>query len=104
MNPVAHTEPRSSIASSPKHCRNWPTRKRFVTRHRRHFAKQRLHLATQTTIGFADLKERRVQSRTQYVSAMLAGRRLVEALTPRPTSTKGSSATARLKPSEICCD
>ena len=50
MNSVTHTEPRSSVCSSPKHCRNRPPRRRLVTRHRCHFVKQRLRLATQTTI------------------------------------------------------
>ena len=47
---MTHTEPRSSVSSLPEHCRNRPPRSWFVTRHGCHFVKQRLCLATQTTI------------------------------------------------------
>ena len=47
---MTHTEPRSSVSSLPEHCCNRPPRSWFVIRHRCHFVKQRLRLATQTTI------------------------------------------------------
>ena len=47
---MTHTEPRSSVSSLPEYCRNRPPRSWFVTRHGCHFVKQRLCLATQTTI------------------------------------------------------
>ena len=47
---MTHTEPRSSVSSLPEHCGNRPPRSWFVTRHGSHFVKQRLCLATQTTI------------------------------------------------------
>ena len=50
---MTHTEPRSSVSSLPEHCRNRPPRSWFVIRHRCHFVKQRLCLATQTTIELA---------------------------------------------------
>ena len=46
---MTHTEPRCSVCSLPEHRRNRPPRRRFVIRHRCHFVKQRLCLATQTT-------------------------------------------------------
>ena len=57
MNSMTHTEPRSSVSSLPEHRRNRPPRSWFVIRHRCHFVKQRLCLATQTTIELA-LSER----------------------------------------------
>jgi hypothetical protein len=103
---MTHTEPRSSVSSSPKHCRNWPTRRRLVTRHRCHFVKHRLRLATQTTIELVRIEkngECKVAPKP-VGNAALAGRATaLERLTPRRTSTKDSSATARIKPNEICC-
>ena len=57
MNSVTHTEPRSSISSSPKDCRNWPPRRMLVIRHCCHFVKQRIRLATQTTIELVQIKK-----------------------------------------------
>src|SRR6476620_4246031 len=59
MNSVTHTEPRSSISSSPKDCRNWPPRRMLVIRHCCHFVKQRIRLATQTTIELVQIKKTR---------------------------------------------
>jgi len=96
---VMHTEPRSSISSSPKHCRYWPTRRRLVTRHRCHSVKQRLGLATQTTIDLARIKRTASATapRRPIGNAAFACRAApLERLTVRRTSTKDSSATSRI--------
>jgi len=100
-----HTEPRSSISSSPKHCRNWPTRRRLVTRHRCHFVKQRLRLATQTTIELVRIEkngECKVALKPPGMQHLLKSG-TVGAADGARTSTKDSSATARIKPNKICC-
>ena len=62
---MTHTEPRSGIPSLPEHCRNRPPRSWFVIRHRCHLAKQRLCLATQTTIELVRLEKQLAQSRPE---------------------------------------
>jgi hypothetical protein len=69
MNSMMHTETRRSISSSPKHCRNWAPRIRLVTRHRCHFVKQRLRLATQTTIDYCPIEKNGERSSPQSLSA-----------------------------------
>jgi hypothetical protein len=105
MNSVTHTEPRSSISSSPKHCRNWPTCRRLVTRHRCHFVKQRLRLATQTTIELVRIErngECKVAPKSSGMQHLLKSGTVGAAEGAR-TSTKDSPATARTKQNEICC-
>ena len=105
MNSVTHTEPRSSISSSPKHCRNWPTRRRLVTRHRCHFVKQRLRLATQTTTELVRIEktgECKVAPKPSGMQHLLKSG-TVGAADGARTSTKDFSATVRIKPNEICC-
>ena len=95
---MTYTEPRCSISSSPKHCGNWPPRRRLVVRHRCHFVKQRLRLAIQTVKGLLRIrKERRVQNRPQTPWRM---KRLREEqdrsrADAAPPSMKHSPATAR---------
>src|SRR5712672_2633861 len=105
MNSVTHTEPRISISSSPKHCRNWPPRRRLVTRHRCHFVKQRLRLATQTTTELVRIEktgECKVAPKPSGMQHLLKSGTLGAADGAR-TSTKDFSATDRIKPNEICC-
>ena len=100
-----HTEPRSSVPSLPEHCRNWPPRRRLVTRHRSHFVKQRLRLATQTTIELVRIEkngECKVAPKPSGMQHLLKSG-TVGAADGARTSTKDSSATARIKPNEICC-
>src|SRR3954451_16274953 len=40
MNSVTYTEARSSLSSSPKHCRDWPAHGRLVNGRRGHLLKQ----------------------------------------------------------------
>ena len=99
---MTHTEPRSSISSSPKHCRDWPPRRRLVTRHRCHFVKQRLRLATQTTIELVRIeKDRRVQSRPKI--CQLARRAAALERQTASDLNKGFPGNVRMKPNEICC-
>src|SRR5438067_5217953 len=62
MDSMTHTEPRSSVSSLPEYCRNRPPRSWFITRHGCHFVKQRLCLATQTTIELVRTERPRPQS------------------------------------------
>src|SRR4029077_133361 len=70
MNSMTHTRPHSSVCSSPEDCRNRPPRSWFVIRHRCHFVKQRLCLATQTTVELPRAKEPLPQSRPNDLSAL----------------------------------
>jgi len=68
MDSMTHTEPRSSVSSLPEYCRNRPPRSWFVTRHGCHFVKQRLCLATQTTIELVRTERPRPQSHPNDIS------------------------------------
>ena len=83
---MAYTEARSSISSSPKHCRNWPPGRRLVIRHRCHFVKQRLRLATQTVIGLLRIERAASAKSSPNASAheVLAGRPLARLMLHRP--------------------
>ena len=59
---MAHTEPRSKAGRLTKHCRNWPPRSWFVSRHRCHFVKQGLGLAIHTTSRLAQIESAAVSS------------------------------------------
>jgi hypothetical protein len=100
MNSVTHTEPRSSISSSPKHCRNWATRRRLV--HRCHFVKQRLRLATQTTIELLRI-EKNGDRKVALKPAGLLKSGTVVAPDGVLELNKGFPGDLRIKPSEICC-
>ena len=102
---MTHTEPRSSISSSPKHCRNWPPRRRLVTRHRCHFVKQRLRLATQTTIELVRIEtngERKVAPKPVGNAALLKSG-TVGAADGASDLNEGFLGDGRIKPNEICC-
>jgi hypothetical protein len=105
MNSMTHTEPRSSISSSPKHCRNWPPRSRLVIRHRCHFVKQRLRLATQTTIELLPIEwtaSAKSPPKPVGMQQWLKSRTVGRGTAPGPQQ-RDSSATGRVKPNEICC-
>ena len=101
MNSMPHTELRSSIRSSPKHCRNWPPRRRLVTRHRCHFVKQRLGLATQTTIALVRIeKNGQCKNRPETCRFLKSGTGGADGASD---VNKGFVGDGRIKPSEICC-
>ena len=124
MNSVVHTESHSSVCSLPKHCRNRPPRSWFVIRHRCHFVKRRLCLATQTTIELERIERtasarapRRpvgnaalAEERHRWSGAARRGGRattsavLVRWADSASDLNKGFLDDSRVKPSEICCD
>ena len=70
MNSEPDTEAHSNACGLPKNSRNRSPRSWFVSRHRCHFVKQRLCLATQTPTESAWLRGRRPQSRRADLSAL----------------------------------
>ena len=84
MNSMTHTKPRSSVSSLPEHRRNRPPRSWLVIRHRCHFVKQRLSLATQTTIELERIDRTAIaKSQKRPVgNAALAEERQLKAVRP----------------------
>ena len=99
---MTHTEPRSGISSSPKDCRNWPPRRRLVIRHRCHFVKQRIRLATQTTIELVQIEKTGECRVAPKPVSLLEERDRGQRLTPRRNLNKEFRGIVRTA-SEICC-
>ena len=102
---MTHTEPRRSISSSPKRCRDWPPRRRLVPRHRCHFVKQRLRLATQTTIELVRI-ERTASAKSppkRVGKAALAKERHRWGGLRRVRTQRRILGDGRIKPSKIIC-